>query len=856
MEFTEREQKAPRRSLGSALRVGFVALVSVIGAGLGASACLDRPLCDVDCRPRTTNIFVETLQQKTVDKIDLLFMIDNSISMADKQAILKEAVPDLVQRLVSPNCVSADGTRGTTPPDPDAPCGTGFDREFTPIKNIHIGVITSSLGGHGADKCGGHEPKLTALENEESNDSAHLIATRPRFAAEAAKYPGVALQPPDPAGFLNWNPPSQPDKKQDITAFSNTFKEMVTASSEFGCGYEAQLEAVYRFLSDPVPYKTITSGQCPGSTDPKVLCAFAAGTDEDLLNQRKVFLRPDSLVAVIMVTDENDCSIQDSSQGFYAARADIPLPRATRECINPNDRCCRTCRTNPPPDGCQADPTCTPDNLDLSLTADQLNLRCFQQKQRFGLDFLYPTERYVNAMSQSQLCTSADNGTLRMPANPQDCPDANKDGKADVYPNPLFSDLAGSGKLPREKTLVFFAGIVGVPYQDIQATADPDGKAYPADELHFKVAKQLVTDGVWDKILGTPYPGNNLPPVPPTDNLMLESTQQRGGNDGTGQPLAPPNSPSLANKINSHEWANPVGDDLMFACVFPLATPRNCDDFTTVVPKPGCDCERSGTAPGVVDPTAFNPLCQDPASNAYSTTQHFAKAYPGLRELQVLKDYGANSIVASICAQNPDDSTKKNYGYRPAVDAIVDRLKEALTGKCLPRVLKKDATSGKIPCSVIEVRPAGAVCDPNQNRAPASQDVIEPARQRLKDGKKCDGVGQPACNQFVFCEIKEAGDDCHTTGAQKEAGWCYVDPSQNATKGPGEPQDDPALVKACAPNEKRILRFVDPNPGQTPSPDATVLIACFGADLDNDNATPTVTAAPTDTAPPADTAAP
>src|SRR5215469_1729303 len=43
------------------------------------------------------------------DKIDLLFMIDNSSSMGDKQALLALAVPDLVSRLVSPNCLDATG---------------------------------------------------------------------------------------------------------------------------------------------------------------------------------------------------------------------------------------------------------------------------------------------------------------------------------------------------------------------------------------------------------------------------------------------------------------------------------------------------------------------------------------------------------------------------------------------------------------------------------------------------------------------------------------------------------------------------------------------------------------------------
>src|SRR5688500_8961314 len=38
------------------------------------------------------------------DKLDLLFMIDNSISMSDKQEILRLAVSDLMDRLVNPIC--------------------------------------------------------------------------------------------------------------------------------------------------------------------------------------------------------------------------------------------------------------------------------------------------------------------------------------------------------------------------------------------------------------------------------------------------------------------------------------------------------------------------------------------------------------------------------------------------------------------------------------------------------------------------------------------------------------------------------------------------------------------------------
>src|SRR6476660_2670002 len=82
------------------------------------------------------------------------------------------------------------------------------------------------------------------------------------------------------------------------------------------------------------------------------------GKDMNLLAQRAAFLRPDSLVGVVMMTDENDCSIQDSGQYYYAARMDIILPHGSQVCAqNPNDKCCYFCNSAPPA-GCQADPMC------------------------------------------------------------------------------------------------------------------------------------------------------------------------------------------------------------------------------------------------------------------------------------------------------------------------------------------------------------------------------------------------------------------------------------------------------------------------------------------------------------------
>jgi hypothetical protein len=784
-----------RRGRGKKWRVPMT-VGALAASALPLAACLDRPLC-VDCKPVTTNVFVDTVVQKRVDKVDLLFVIDNSSSMADKQQVLSEAVPDLVRRLVSPDCVaSVGGVR--TPPDARGKCAAGSAPEFDAVKDIHIGVITSSLGGLTCSS----GPSTLPEENEQREDRGHLIGTRLRFKTAAGKATG--LDAPAKEGFLDWNPVARPGQNQD--AFKATFTLMTTSSGERGCGYEAQLESFYRFLIDPVP---------PASVEVVGEVSVKRGIDQALLDERKAFLRPDSLVAVIMLTDENDCSIRETGQGYWATLPEIQ--RSSAACgVNPNDPCCYACGQAAPP-SCAPDPACGTDPKNaprVPRDLDHPNLRCYQQKKRFGFDYLYPTARYVNALKKRKLCVS---NVALDGAEEGQCPDRDGVAGPDVFDNPLYAGSVAS--LPRTEELVYLAGIVGVPWQDLAASRDPEGNAYDPNELHYKTATDMGKDGTWDKILGVPRPPNGAPPILPTDRLMVESTDNRGGNDGQGNPLGAPEGAWNSNAINGHEWNNKGSSDLQYACVFPLppdpVTKERSRDCTKA--SGWCDCDDR-------DDEDYNPLCQDPATNEYGARQFRAKAYPGLRELEVLKDFGKNSIVASICARNVEERSRQDYGYRPAVDAIVERLIVDLSDRCLPRVLEKDAAGG-IPCSVVEALPPGpaVVCDPARGRLPPSAELTHGVQDRIRKQGRCDAPNQPACSAYRLCQLKEVlSPACHqATNDQPEAGWCYIDPET-------QPGDDPSLVKGCKPNDRRIMRFVD-SEGATPAPEADVFIACFGA---------------------------
>src|ERR1700734_1523080 len=103
------------RSIGSAL-VGltFVAATGALGAGCSQHASDAPPTpgsktgSGVDGGPSTVQSPPgNTVTHTPPQKLDLLFSIDNSASMGDKQAYLEQAIPNLIQRLVTPNCIDA-----------------------------------------------------------------------------------------------------------------------------------------------------------------------------------------------------------------------------------------------------------------------------------------------------------------------------------------------------------------------------------------------------------------------------------------------------------------------------------------------------------------------------------------------------------------------------------------------------------------------------------------------------------------------------------------------------------------------------------------------------------------------------
>lgn len=590
-----------------------------------------------------------------VTKMDVLFVIDNSSSMADKQSILALAMPELLNGLLNPACVDASGTpvASAQQPSPTGACPSGTHRQFRPIADAHVGFISSSLGSFGADACPGTTTCPNGATNTSEDDQAHLLTrTDPCAAGQVPTYQSE--------GFLAWDPNGQLSPPGESVLGDGTAPGLVQSANQLllgagalGCAFESQNEAWYRFLVDPAPYATITlNGQN----------AVTSGVDQALLTQRGQFLRPDSLLVIVQVTDKTDASLKQ--YGVYPIFAQLVennlpfhLPHASSDCtsIGPAAPCCYSCG-QPAPTGCTADPACTSSPA-YTAADENVAIRSFgltsgiqSQKARYGIEFFYAPSRYVGALTSATI--------------------QNQQGQ--TVPNPIF---AGG---QRDPSRVLYAAIVGVPWQ-LVARQDADGGAPdlvggvdPLDPTQvggFKTPAELSLkdpqgNTFWSDIAGDPETY-----VSALSPFMQESTTPRTGTDPiTGIAISPVTSPAGTNPINGHEWtiSTPPGDT-QYACVFAKQTPVDCSAPGTV-----CDCSSTSTT---------NPLCApNPNDSNNPTLQIDDKAYPGLKHLAIARGLGAQAVVGSICAKQLTSSTAPDYGYAPTARAIVTRVGAAIQG--------------------------------------------------------------------------------------------------------------------------------------------------------------------------------
>lgn len=208
------------------------------------------------------------------ETVDLLFIVDNSYSMIEEQAALRREFPRLIQKLVSGDH-DGDGKP-----------------EHTAVRNLHVGVVSSSMGGDPRTiGCGGFgdDGLLQHAGNLAHDPALQCAATYPTFLS-----------------YTDGRPP--------VDQLAHDFG-CIASLGTAGCGFEQHLESALKALwpaDDPrLSFRstldpTYTTGH--GNRENAGFVRTAAGGFN-------------STLGIVVVADEDDCSTANPDI-FLSAPAD------------------------------------------------------------------------------------------------------------------------------------------------------------------------------------------------------------------------------------------------------------------------------------------------------------------------------------------------------------------------------------------------------------------------------------------------------------------------------------------------------------------------------------------------------
>jgi hypothetical protein len=260
--------------------------------------------------PCTVSAVSERVDQSGVSDVDLLFVIDNSGSMASEQLKLAEQLPNLVS-------VLTQGDRYPDLPMGEVPEGVDPDtRYFTAVKSLHLGVVSTNAGGIDDFPANAQEAILScADEGDEGRlQNSTVIAVEGVIAASKSEFEGydagqVVLPDRPECAIDGLDKYQEFEVNGDAEAVAEAFS-CVSALGVRGCPFEQQLESMWRALA---PSEGI------GDAD---LFKFINGKRGQGDGYNEGFLRSEAILAVIIVSDEEDCSITDKGKELFSLSAE------------------------------------------------------------------------------------------------------------------------------------------------------------------------------------------------------------------------------------------------------------------------------------------------------------------------------------------------------------------------------------------------------------------------------------------------------------------------------------------------------------------------------------------------------
>ena len=198
---------------------------------------------------------------RPIRDVDIVFMVDNSGSMAEEQAAFRLQMAQMFE-VLSTGDLNKDGIP-----------------EFEQANSVRVGVISSDMGA-------GQEGVTTCTNGSYGDDGQFQTGS-------ASPSCGTGNGMP----FLSF---SNGDSVRDFVNDA----ECRTVLGTGGCGFEQQLESVLKALT-------------PSTSDTR----FIDGTVGHGDGMNGGFLRQDSLLVIIALTDEDDCSTPESAELFSPSSA-------------------------------------------------------------------------------------------------------------------------------------------------------------------------------------------------------------------------------------------------------------------------------------------------------------------------------------------------------------------------------------------------------------------------------------------------------------------------------------------------------------------------------------------------------
>ncbi len=286
--FCENDDDCEALGADYACQAGFCRRQSSADASDGAAAGHEAETCDEEAggaRTCLSSVLLDDLVVDKVEAVDLLFVVDNSGTMAEEQARLRDELPRLITALTTGDLDPSDGIERA--------------RDFAPAKDLHLAVVSTDMGFPSAQMSPHPDNKCSGF----GDDGLFQHVQFDPWLSCSATYPP----------FLSYVGPEGDDVDvllSSAEALANDFACIATLGTG-GCGLEMQLEAGLKALWPASPDNMSPAHKAMGISFLGRTTGHGDGAHRDFLRGTQYHSsEPDklSVLAIILVTDEEDCS--------------------------------------------------------------------------------------------------------------------------------------------------------------------------------------------------------------------------------------------------------------------------------------------------------------------------------------------------------------------------------------------------------------------------------------------------------------------------------------------------------------------------------------------------------------------